>query len=168
MYGYPYNYNQQPSLDRINAQINELEKIKEQMQKPTPTNLTQNFQLAPNNYDVIKYANSIDDVQKYAVMGDTPYFSKDMSVVWVKNTNGNIKSYELTEIVPKDERDIQIELLQSQVNELKGMIENEQSITNDVSTENESNTEELDEPVRTTSKTSKSSSVSRVPTSKKK
>ena len=168
MYGYPYNYNQQPSLDRINAQISELEKIKEQIQKPTPTNLTQNFQLAPNNMSGMKYVNSIDDVNKEHVFIDTPYFSKDMSVVWVKNVNGNIKSYELTEIVPKDERDIQIELLQSQVNELKGMIENEQSITNDVSTENESNTEKLDEPVRTTSKESKSSSVSRVSTSKKK
>ena len=168
MYGYPY-YNNPNSLERIDAQINNLEKIREQMQKPVPTNLTQNFQLAPNNYDVIKYASSIDEVQKYMVVGDTPYFSKDMSIVWVKNTNGEIKTYELTEIIPKDERDIQIELLQAQIDELKKGIEiNEQPIANDVSTENETNTEEFNEPARTTSKESKSTSISRVSTSKKK
>ena len=79
-----YNtYTPQVSLDRINTQIAELEKMRNQMQQPiqTPTNLTQNFQLAPTNRDVIKYANSIDEVQRDMVIGDTPYFSKDMSVV---------------------------------------------------------------------------------------
>ena len=60
MYNNPYMpYSQQPTLDRINAQMAELEKMKEQLQKPIPqpTNLTQNFQLAPTNREVIKYAN---------------------------------------------------------------------------------------------------------------
>ena len=79
-------------------------------QQPIPqaTNLTQNFQLAPTNREVIKYASSMEEVQKDMVIGDTPYFSKDMSVVWVKNTKGEIKTYELNEIVPKDEKDLQI------------------------------------------------------------
>ena len=36
MYNNPYfnQYNSQPSLDRINAQINELEKMKAQIQQP--------------------------------------------------------------------------------------------------------------------------------------
>ena len=126
----PYNaYNPQASIDRINNQIAELERLKQQI--PTqpiqqPTNLTQNFQLAPNN-SVIRYANSIEDVQKDIVIGDTPFFSQDLSILWIKNTKGDIKSYELNEIIEKDEKDIQIEYLQSQVNELKGMIENAKS-----------------------------------------
>ena len=122
MYNTPYNiYNSQPTLDRINAQINELEKMKEQMQKPiqAPTNLTQNFQLAPTNRDVIKYAGSIEEVERDMVLGDTPYFSKDMSVVWVKNAKGTIKTYELNEIIPKDEKDVKIEFLMAQIIELK-------------------------------------------------
>ena len=103
MYNNPYlsAYNSQANLDRINAQINELEKIKTQMQQPvqTPTNLTQNFQLAPTNRDVIRYATSMEEVQRDAVLGETPYFSKDMSVVWVKNTKGEVKTYELSEII---------------------------------------------------------------------
>ena len=124
-----YNtYTPQVSLDRINTQIAELEKMRNQMQQPiqTPTNLTQNFQLAPTNRDVIKYANSIDEVQRDMVIGDTPYFSKDMSIVWVKNTKGDIKTYELTEIIPKDDKDLKIEYLQAQIEELKkGMIKDE-------------------------------------------
>ena len=131
MYGNPYintNYNPQSSIDRINAQMNELEKMKQQLQQPPqqPTNLTQNFQLAPQNRDVIKYAASIDEVQRESVIGDTPFFSKDMSIVWIKNTKGEIKTYELTEIIPKDEKDLKIEFLQAQIKELKkGMNKNE-------------------------------------------
>ena len=81
--------------------------------------MTQNFQLAPSNHDVIKYASSMDEVQKNMVIGDTPYFSKDMSVVWVKNTKGEIKTYELNEIIPKDDKDLKIEYLQAQIEQLR-------------------------------------------------
>ena len=170
MFNTPYMYNTQPSLDRINAQINELEKMKEQMQKPIqpqPTNLTQNFQLAPTNREVIRYANNIEEVQRDMVIGDTPYFSKDMSVVWVKNTKGEITTYELTEIIPKDEKDLQIELLQEQIKELKGMFKNEQSIRDDDATEDETDATGNDETIGTTIKESKPTSISRISTSKK-
>ena len=90
-----------------------------QQQPVQPTNLTQNFQIAPTNREVIRYANSIEEVQRDLVIGDTPYFSKDMSVVWIKNTKGEIKTYELTEIIPKDDKDIKIEFLEAQIKELK-------------------------------------------------
>lgn len=130
MYGYPNlnnYYNRQETVDRINAQQNELERMKQQLQQPQqPTNLTQNFQIAPQNHDVIRYATSIDEVNRDMVIGDTPYFSKDMSVVWIKNTKGEIKTYELNEIIPKDEKDLKIEYLQAQIEELKkGMNKNE-------------------------------------------
>lgn len=157
MYNNPYmnSYNPQITVDRINAQMNELEKMKQQIQQPvqTPTNLTQNFQIAPTNRDVIKYAASIDEVQRDMVIGETPYFSKDMSVVWIKNVKGEIKTYELTEIVPKDDKDILIESLQMQIADLRKEIkENAKPINND---DDESNSSK------------KSSSISNARASKK-
>lgn len=135
MYNNPFlsSYNAQASIDRINTQIAELEKMKQQLPQPNgaPTNLTQNFQIAPNS-TTMKYADSIEEVQKDIVVGDTPYFSKDMSVLWIKNTKGDVKSYELTEIVQKDEKDLQIEFLQAQIESMKKeMNKNESSSTDD-------------------------------------
>ena len=136
MYNNPYlpnYYNQQASLERINEQITQLENLKKQMQQPQPqqpTNLTQNFQLAPTTRDVIRYASSMEEVQRDMVIGDTPYFSKDMSVVWIKNIKGEIKTYELNEILPKDDKDIKIEYLQAQIEELKKGINKHESNAN--------------------------------------
>lgn len=136
MYNSPYfnTYNPQASIDRINTQIAELEKMKQQLPQPNgaPTNLTQNFQIAPNS-TTMKYADSIEEVQRDIVVGDTPYFSKDMSVLWVKNTRGDVKSYELNEIIQKDEKDLQIEFLQAQIESMKKeMSKNESSDSDDV------------------------------------
>lgn len=175
MYNNPYisnNYNPQPTLDRINAQMAELENMKRQLsqrqsQQPTPTNLTQNFQLAPTNQGLLRYANSIEDVKRDMVIGDTPYFSKDMSVLWVKNNKNEIKTYELREIIPKDEKDLQIEYLQAQIEELKkGRVEDEQHFTEDGGRSYEPTPSKDDATIRTATKKNKSSSVSRVSTSK--
>jgi hypothetical protein len=124
------SYNPQMTIDKINEQMNELNRMKQQLQQTNQQPMqpiTQNFQIAPTNREVIRYANSMEEVQRDMVIGDTPYFSKDMSVVWIKNTKGDIKTYELTEIIAKDDKDIQIELLQAQINEMKGMISNAKS-----------------------------------------
>ena len=122
-------YNPQATANRIDSQIAELERMKQQLQQPVqqPTSLTQNFQIAPSNNVAIRYAESIDDVQKSFVIGDTPFFSRDLSILWIKNTKGEMKSYSLTEIIQKDEKDLMIESLQAQLSELKGMINNESS-----------------------------------------
>lgn len=172
MYNNPYGniYSPQASIDRINNQIAELEKMKQQIPQapvPQPTNLTQNFQIAPTNRDVIKYANSMEEVQRDMVIGDTPYFSKDMSVVWIKNTKGEIKSYELNEIVPKDAKDIQIEYLQSQIEELKGMINNDANVTNAVTEQDATNTTGNDETTRKSTKKDESTSIQKISRGKK-
>lgn len=145
MYNNPYFnsvYNPVPTRERIDNQIAELQKLKEQIpQSPItqPTNLTQNFQLAPNNLSTIRYANSIDDVNKELVIGDTPFFSKDLSVMWLKNINGEVKAYELKEIIQKDEKDLLIDSLLMQIDDLKkGIEKNAKSNNDDVdkSTEN--------------------------------
>ena len=67
----PNYYNQQASLERINEQISQLENLKKQMQQPQPqqpTSLTQNFQLAPTTRDVIRYASSMEEVQRDVVI----------------------------------------------------------------------------------------------------
>jgi hypothetical protein len=116
----------------------------------------------------MRFANSIEDVKKSVILGDTAFFSNDMTVLWIKNNKGEIKSYELNEIIPKDEKDMQIELLMSQIQELKGMIQNERINANVVEPEIPTNTSTNDESVGSTTKKSKSTSVSRVSTSKKK
>lgn len=135
MYNNPYiTYNSQSAIERINNQMAELEKMKEQLQRPMqqPTNLTQNFQIAPANREVIRYAGTIEEVQKEMVAGDTPFFSRDMSVVWIKSPKGYIKTYELNEIVSKDDKDILIEGLQFQVAQLRKEIKNARTNNDDV------------------------------------
>jgi hypothetical protein len=126
------NYNPQMNIERIDKQISDLERIKSQLQQPTPTNLTQNFQISPSR-EFMRYANSIDEVQKEIVYGTTPFFSKDMSVLWVKSIPNTIKTYELKEIINKDEKDVKIEFLMAKIAELeKGMNENAKSNNDDV------------------------------------
>ena len=150
-------YNPQASVDRINSQIAELEKLKSQIpQQPIqqPTNLTQNFQLtSPVNNNQIRYANNIEEVKKDLVIGDTPYFSRDMSILWVKNTQGAIKTYELNELIEKDEKDVKIEFLIAQIEELKKGLRDEQRNT-DV---NDAVKDEKSTSVSTISKSTKKS-----------
>lgn len=169
----PYiaGYNPQNAIDRINNQIAELEKMKQQLPQqpiPQPTNLTQNFQLAPTNREVIKYANSIDEVQRDIVIGDTPYFSKDMSIVWIKGVSGEIKAYELNEIIEKDAKDLQIEYLTDELNKLKGLIKNESINANDITKQVSTNTTKNDDTDGTAIEEDKSSNVSKISKSKTK
>lgn len=171
---YLNGYSPQVSIDRINNQMTELEKMKQQIQQSMqqaqqPTNVTQNFQLAPTNVETIRYANSIEEVQRNTVVGDTPFFSRDMSVVWVKNSKNEIKTYELSEIIPKDNKDLQIEYLQLQIEELKrGMNRNDESTSNVNGAKTTTDTTRDDEPIGETIESKKSSSVSTISASKKK
>lgn len=154
--------------DQIDYQINQLQQMKKQMennqQQPA---INQTFQLAPTNNHTVRYANTIDDVNKETVYYDTPFFSKDMSVMWFKKANGEIKPYELNEIIPKDNKDLQIEYLQTQIEELKGMIKNDANVTNVDTKQNATDTTGNDKAIRTESKSTKSSSISKVSRSKK-
>lgn len=172
MYNNPYmnyqqNFSQQSLNDRIDTQIAQLQQMKEQFKNNQQPAINQTFQLAPNGTNTMRYANTIDDVNKEIIYGDTPFFSKDMSVVWIKNTKGNIKTYELNEIIPKDEKDLQIEYLQAQIEELKGMMKNVSNATNDDTKQNATDTTEYDDTNGTTIKEDKSTSISKVSRSKK-
>jgi len=157
MYNYPYGFSPQANVDRINNINNEianLEMKRTQAMMPQPVQpITQNFQMLNGNA-TMRFATNFEEVQRDFVITDTPFFSKDMSVVWIKNTKGDIKTFELNEIVAKDEKDLKIEMLQAQIDELK----KERVI------KNEPSNEYVDEPI----KDEKSTSVQSVSRIKKK
>lgn len=170
MYNNPYMYGQQSINDRIDNQIAQLQQMKDQLKNQQPA-INQTFQLAPHNLGGLRYFNTIDEVNKEPVYNETPFFSKDMSVLWIKNNKGEVKVYELNEIVPKDNKDLMIESLQEQVNELKGMIENATNdavFTNDDTEQNATNTTKYDETNGKEFKSNKSTGLSKISGSKKK
>lgn len=155
--------NQQSMYEQIDGQINQLQQMKEQMRNQPSINQT--FQLAPQG--VMKYANTIEDVSREMVYNDTPFFSKDLSVVWIKNAKNEIKTFELNEIVPKDDKDLQIEYLTSRLEDLERKFNNEQLNTDAITTETTTDSSRDDETTGESVKEVKSSSVSRVSKSKK-
>ena len=105
MFGNPYNaYNPQITIDKINEQMNELNRIKQQLQQPQQPSINQTFQLSPTSSNNIKYVNNIDDVNKELVFNDTPFFTKDLSQMWLKNSKGEIRFFELNEVIKKDDK----------------------------------------------------------------
>ena len=163
MYNNPY-LNNISLNERIDNEIERLKQMKTQIQQPAP--ITQNFQLAPT-HSGMKYANTIDDVKKEIVYFDTPYFSKDLSVLWLKNAKGDIKAYELNEIIEKDDKDIQIEYLKTQIEELKGMIKYDANVTNVVTEQDTTNTSKYDETNGTTVEKVKPTGFQKISRSKK-
>lgn len=172
MYNNPYirNYNQQNMYEQIDNQISQLQQMREQMKNNTNQQpaINQTFQLAPNNLGGLRYFNTIDEVDKEIVYNETPFFSKDMSVLWLKNSKGDIKTYELKEIMPLDDKDLQIQYLQARIDKLEGIIKDEQPITNDNAEQNATNTTKDDDTIGTTIEKSKPTSIQKVSGSKKK
>ena len=165
----PYNnVSQQNMYEQIDNQINQLQQMRDQIknnnQQPA---INQTFQLAPTNNHTMRYADTIDEVSKEIVYFDTPFFSKDMSVLWIKNIKGDIKTYELNEIIPKDSKDFEIDFLKSKIEELEGMIKNDANVTNVDAKQITTDTTKYDEPTRTTIKENKSTSIQKISRSKK-
>jgi len=167
MYNNPYmaNISQQNFNDRIDNEIERLKQMKTQMQQPA---INQTFQLAPTSSINMKFANTIDDVNKEMVFVDTPYFSKDMSVMWLKSAKGDIKTYELKEIIPLDDKDIKIQYLEEQIEELKKEVKKNEYNANVDPRFDEQDTTKNDESNGNAIKNEKSTSIQRVSTSKKK
>ena len=143
----PYinTYNPQASVDRINAQIGELEKLKAQIpQQPMAQPITQNFQLAPNptnNELESKYVNNIDEVKGIFVMKTGVFLNKELNTLWIKNTNGDIRTFELNELVEIDPKDREITMLKQELEKMKERISNESNGNSTVINEpNESKT----------------------------
>ena len=81
MFNNPYMMNYNPNIsqvglnERIDNEIAKLQQMKEQMknnnnQQPA---INQTFQLAPTNSHTMRYANTIEDVERESVYFDTPF-----------------------------------------------------------------------------------------------
>lgn len=143
---YPfYNNNNQYYMQNLQDLQNMREKIDRQMQQmqqlnqnqmqqqPTPTNLTQNFQLAPNpnnNELESKYVNNIDEVKGIFVMKTGVFLNKELNTLWIKNTNGDIRTFSLEEIIEIDPKDKEIQMLRNELEKMKEMISNESDVNN--------------------------------------
>lgn len=144
---YPYYQNNQYYMQNMQDLQNMREKIDRQMQQmqqfnqnqmqqqPTPTNLTQNFQLAPNpnnNELESKYVNNIDEVKGIFVMKTGVFLNKELNTLWIKNTNGDIRTFELNEVIPQDPKDVEINNLKQEIQRMREMINygNESDVNN--------------------------------------
>ena len=89
----------------------------------TPTNLTQNFQITPQNTNLNElqsaYANNIEEVKNIFMAKNGVFVDKNLTTLWFKNTEGKIKTFALTEVIEKDEKDIEIENLKKVIEEMQ-------------------------------------------------
>ena len=143
-------YNQLSAIDRQileeRNKINELEKQRIQAQYAQPTILNQTIQTGPGNSG-IRYAESIDDVNREMIFVDTLFVNKEFTNMWYKTPQGKVRPFLLEEIIPKDEKDLRIESLEKKVKELLEMRnENANKHTGD----NAAVTSSISEPVQTT------------------
>lgn len=117
-YGYNnYMNDLQQMRDRIDRQMQMVNQ-----NQPQSTPITQNFQLAPNQEKQgIKFVGNIEDVKKELVFTDTLFVDKNFSTLWFKNASGEVKTYELKEVVEMDEKDRKIMELMARVKYLEEM-----------------------------------------------
>lgn len=144
---YPYYANNQYYMQNMQDLQNMREKIDRQMQQmqqlnqnqmqqqPQIPQVNQTFQLAPNptnNELESKYANNIDEVRNTFVMKTGVFVNKDFTSMWVKTTDGNIKTYELNEVIQQDPKDVEINNLKKELQKMREMINygNESDVNN--------------------------------------
>ena len=142
---YPYYPNNQIYMQNMQDLQNMREKIDNQMrqmqqlnqnqmqQQPQIPQVNQTFQLAPNptnNELESKYANNIDEVKGIFVMKTGVFLNKELNTLWIKNTNGDIRTFELSEIIDIDPKDKEIAILKQELEKMKEMISNESNGNN--------------------------------------
>ena len=116
----------QTMRDKIDNQMRNLQQ-QNQMQPLAQQPITQNFQIAPqqNANDLeAKYAQNIDEVKNTFVMKTAIFMSKDFSNLWLKDTNGNIRTFNIEEVIELDQKDKEILSLKEEIKELKEVISN--------------------------------------------
>lgn len=137
---YPYYQNNQYYMqnmqdlqnmkERIDKQMQQMQQFNQnqiQNQQPIPQ-INQSFQLAPNptnNELECKYVNNIDEVKGIFVMKTGVFLNKELNTLWIKNTNGDIRTFELNELVEIDPKDREITMLKQELEKMKEMISNE-------------------------------------------
>lgn len=146
-----YLQNLQDMRDKIDNQIKNYQQTQMQQPMAQPTNLTQNFQLAPqtnNNELESKYADNIDVVKNTFVSKTALFINKDFTTLWIKDATGNVRTFRTEEVIELDDKDKEIIQLKKQIQEMKGMITNA----------NELHNADVDEPITSEKQTRVSNS----------
>lgn len=119
-----YNLQEMQNLrERLDKQITQMQNPQPFI--PQPPQIQQTFQLnnpqqGVTDFDA-KYVEGVDDVKNTLTLRNTLFLTRDMSTMWMKDINGNIKLYSLTEIIERDEKDAKIDELTKQIEEMKSM-----------------------------------------------
>lgn len=127
----------QQMRDKIDKQIQQSQQAQQQQPiQPQVPQINQSFQLAPqqnNNSELeSRYAENIDEVKNTFVMKTAIFVNKDFSTMYVKDVSGNIRTFKTEEIFEIDEKDIQIQNLQRELEEMKSlMAQSMQSVKTD-------------------------------------
>lgn len=144
---YPYYQNNQYYMqnmqdlqnmkERIDKQMQQMQQFNQnqmQNQQPIPQ-INQSFQLAPNpsnNELESKYVNNIDEVKGIFVMKTGVFLDKELNNLWIKNTNGDIRTFELNEVIETDPKDVEINNLKKELERMKEMISNESNVNSSI------------------------------------
>lgn len=127
-----YMQDLQNMKDRIDRTMQQYQQVQNQFMPQQQPPITQNFQIAPNQPQTdlqCAYVNGIDEVKNTFVMKNGIFVNKDLTNMWFKDVTGNVKTFDLKEVIELDEKDRAlmekdnlIDNLQNQINELKGVI----------------------------------------------
>lgn len=125
-YGYPVMQELQSMKDRIDRTMQNYQQNQFMNPNQQPPQIQQTFQLSnpqmnANDFEG-KYADNIEEVKNTLVYKNSLFINKDMTTLWYKAVNGDIKIYTLIEVVQKDEKDKKIENLEQQIEDMRFML----------------------------------------------
>lgn len=127
-YGVPVLQEMQAMRDRLDRTMQQYQQTQNQLMNTAqqPAQIQQTFQLSNPQANMTdfdgKYADNIEEVKNTLVYKNTLFINKDMSVLWHKAANGEIKTYTLIEVIQKDEKDKEIDELKKQIEDMKFML----------------------------------------------
>jgi hypothetical protein len=127
-----YMQSLQQQREAFDNQIRQMQQ--NQQQVPIPQ-IHQNFQLAPqqNLTDLEgQFAESVEEVRNKFVTKTALFITRDYSKLWIKDTSGNIRVFDIEEHIELDDKDKEIQMLREQINDLKEVIENANANANTV------------------------------------
>lgn len=130
MANYPYNYN--PYMQELQGMRDRIDNTMRQYQNqsiPQQPQIHQNFQIAPMQQNGLeaRYVNNIDEVKNTFVMREGVFINKDSNTLWIKNINGDIKTYTLTEVIEVDPKDAEINELKNEIASMRELLSQQKS-----------------------------------------